>query len=372
MVPLRKRRTLCALFTCFFCLVALGLFYPAEQSPAVRPPPGTPLPWLPNNEKNGKNQTLYEYRIFVFTYARPDGLRVTLSSILNSDYSKARGSTIDLEVFVDYRRSDSESMRKKQTEIMEILNSVSWPYGRYKIHQRYTNVGLRYSIMEAWQPVNDREVAAFFEDDVEVSPYWFSWVAEALVRYAPIGAGHAIDVDDRFIGLSLFRPLTCQYSVRDITVNNGYAPFLLQQPSSWGAVYFPKQWRQFREFFDETKDKDLQVNMGRGRRSPLSNKWDYPTSWKKSLVYYMHLRGWYMMYPNFPNRLVLSTSHQLAGVHRTPSKAKFVLPLVGAKDMEDAVVRDSVWNFPSMGSMKVYDVMFNELPVVHRIPSGGN
>ncbi|ORC84569.1 uncharacterized protein TM35_000431370, partial [Trypanosoma theileri] len=165
-------------------------------------------------------------------------------------------------------------------------------------------------------------------------------------------------VDPRFIGFSLFRPIRCQLSSRDITVKNGYAPFLLQQPSSWGAVYFPKPWREFRRFFDETKNLDIKVKMGRGQPDPDSNLWDYLTSWKKYLIYYMHTHGWYMMYPNFPKNLVLSTSRHLAGEHRTPSKKKFVLPLVRPRHMEDEAVRNSVWNFPSMESMKMYDVMF--------------
>ncbi|ORC84570.1 uncharacterized protein TM35_000431380, partial [Trypanosoma theileri] len=142
MAPLLKQRRIVVMFVCTLCLLVLLFFEPTEEPPSVKTSTYLPQTRFVDNKKTGQNDILYEYRIFVFTYARPEGLRVTLSSILNSDYSKARGSTIDLEVFVDYRLTDVCRTRRKQAEILDILRSVSWPYGRYRIHQRYTNIGL--------------------------------------------------------------------------------------------------------------------------------------------------------------------------------------------------------------------------------------
>ncbi|KEG05448.1 hypothetical protein DQ04_21901000, partial [Trypanosoma grayi] len=76
--------------------------------------------------ENIPNQS-YEFRIFVFTYSRPEGVEVLLSSILNSNYSKARPGTVDLEVFVDYRRRDDSDIRGKQDTILRMLKNISWP-----------------------------------------------------------------------------------------------------------------------------------------------------------------------------------------------------------------------------------------------------
>ena len=54
------------------------------------------------------------------------------------------------------------------------------------VHRRETNVGLKHNIMEAWYPLRPEssdEAVAFFEDDIEVSPYWYEWVRVAMVTY---------------------------------------------------------------------------------------------------------------------------------------------------------------------------------------------
>ncbi|RNF26495.1 uncharacterized protein Tco025E_01200 [Trypanosoma conorhini] len=314
----------------------------------------------------------HAYRVFVFTYARPDGLKETLTSLLNADYSKASAGAVDLEVFVDYRRSESPQLQEKQSAIIQMLRDFAWPHGGYKIHQRLINAGLRLSIMEAWQPTSDREVAAFFEDDVVVSPYWFSWVHDALGQYAPVGAGNIIEADPHFVGFALFRPIFDELSRRRVEVKNSYAPFLLQQPCSWGAVYLPGPWRRFREFFEREKENDLRVRRLGRARNPTSNYWNHNSSWKKYLIYYMYRNGLYMMYPNLPEKLVLSTSRLLPGEHPTPSRKLFVLSLVQKEHLRKELVERSLSQFTSMKDMKVFDVMFNEAQSVDALlPKGG-
>ncbi|KAF5223433.1 hypothetical protein ECC02_003452 [Trypanosoma cruzi] len=306
----------------------------------------------------------HEYRIFVFAYARPDGLRKTLNSLLESDYSKAPVGSLTLEVFVDFRKHESLQMQQKQSGILQFLRTLKWPYGQYKIHRRLTNVGLRLSIMEAWQPTSDREVAAFFEDDVVVSPYWFSWVYDALAHYAPVGAQGAIETESRFIGFGLFRPIFDELSRRRVHVKNDYAPFLLQQPCSWGAVYLPGPWRRFRELFEEDKNRDPILKRPKGALTPVSNSWKYNSSWKKYLIYYMRWNGWYMMYPNLPEKLVLSTSLLLPGEHPTPPKKLFLLDVLRKEHLEKDCVKESLSKFTNMKEMQVYDLMFDKARTV--------
>ncbi|EKF39410.1 hypothetical protein MOQ_000363 [Trypanosoma cruzi marinkellei] len=302
----------------------------------------------------------HEYRIFVFAYARPDGVKKTLNSLLESDYSKAPVGSLNLEVFVDFRRHDSLQMQQNQSGILQFLRTLKWPYGQYKIHQRLKNAGLRLSIMEAWQPTSDREVAAFFEDDVVVSPYWFSWVYDALAHYAPVGSQGAIETEPRFIGFGLFRPIVDEISRRRVHVKNDYAPFLLQQPCSWGAVYLPGPWRRFRELFERERNRDPTVKRPEWAVNPVSNSWSYKSSWKKYLIYYMYWNGWYMMYPNLPEKLVLSTSLLLPGEHPTPPKKLFLLEVLRKEHLEKDFVKESLVKFASMKDMQVYDMMFNK------------
>ncbi|RNF12434.1 hypothetical protein TraAM80_00286 [Trypanosoma rangeli] len=263
-------------------------------------------------------------------------------------------------------------MQQNQSAILQLLRNFIWIHGRYKIHQRLVNVGLRLSIMEAWQPTSEIEVAAFFEDDVVVSPYWFSWAHDTLGQYAPVGAHNAIEADPRFVGLALFRPIFDELSNKRVHVNNNYAPFLLQQPCSWGSVYLPGPWRRFREFFEKEKEKDIKVRRLEGARNPTSNYWNYKSSWKKYLVYHMYRNGLYMIYPNLPKKLVLSTSLLLPGEHPTPPKKLFILSVVRKEHLQDELVERSLRQFTNMKDMKVYDVMFDEAQSVDALlPKGG-
>ena len=92
-----------------------------------------------------------------------------------------------------------------------------WPYGRVVSHLRVRNAGVTAQRLEAWLPshvdeeneggngdssdgdddgdkeeddwfaewkrfeLENRQVAAFFEDDLEVSPLWFQWLQQALL-----------------------------------------------------------------------------------------------------------------------------------------------------------------------------------------------
>jgi hypothetical protein len=112
-------------------------------------------------------------------------------------------------------------------------------------------------------------------------------------------------------------------------------PYLHQLPCSWGAVYFPRHWREFYAYMAERYTEDLRsyaVKIPRSR----SNGWH--GSWKKFLVDLMYLRGYVTLYPNFPNQTSFSTNHMEPGVHINASgnaiehsKEDFEVPLIGGR-----------------------------------------
>jgi hypothetical protein len=295
---------------------------------------------------------LFSLTVIVFTYNRIGGLRTLLHSLVAADFL---GRTdIRLHVFLDYPKKPETRLDGTR----EYLDSFVWPHGPFDIHRRLANAGLRKTIMESWYPRRDDEVAAFFEDDIEVSREWFRWVDGGMRAY--FGAA---TVDPKLLGLSLYRPIHDELSGRDVRkpTNDG-SPFLLQQPCSWGAVFFPQPWRKFRQWYDEHRSEPAElIDPQRPGVRPSSNTWDSASSWKKYLIKLMYSEGWFMVYPNFGVSTVLSTNHLLPGVHNTPPKDLFELPLVPPLESMTDDDKRVLALFPPLESLVTYDVMFKKV-----------
>lgn len=311
-----------------------------------------------SDKKGGKPP--FKMQIVVFTYDRLDGLRRLMDSLVAADYSGHEGF-VSCTIYFDYPKGNGLRVKGGVGDsTKKYLDELAWPHGELRIHRRQINTGLKKTILEGWYPATMEEVASFFEDDIEVAPLWFQWVREAMAHYAPPSAaapGEIAPVDSKMLGLSLFRPIHDELSGSGCVVSNGNRPFALQQPCSWGAVYFPRPWRTFRNWYDEHSLKEpLLSDPEDSGLQPTSNTWASKSSWKKYLIKLMWERGWYMVYPNFPNRWVLSTNHLMKGEHPTPSKKLFELPLAPSSCKKE----DFFHSFPELGEMEAYDVMFRK------------
>lgn len=297
---------------------------------------------------------LFTLTVIVFTYNRIGGLHTLLHSLVTADYLERKD--VRLHVFLDYPKKPETRLDGTR----EYLDSFDWPHGPFEIHRRLGNAGLKKNIMESWYPRKDDEVAAFFEDDIEVSHEWFRWVNGGMLQYFASSS----TVDPKLLGLSLYRPIHDELSGRDVRkpTNDG-SPFLLQQPCSWGAVYFPQPWRKFRRWYDEHRGESAElVDPNKPNVRPSSNTWDSASSWKKYLIKLMYVEGWFMVYPNFGGSTVLSTNHLLPGVHNTPPKDLFELPLVPPMESMSDDDKRVLELFPPLTSLVTYDVMFKRVP----------
>lgn len=285
--------------------------------------------------------TEVRYRIVVFTYLRTKGLQRLLRSLTEAYYPSS--ATITLNIFFDYpkpQHNDTESgVERRRT--LQIINNLTWRHGPLSVHRRETNVGLKSNILEAWYPTVSsseakgagssigHEVCVFLEDDIELSVFWFDWALAAVEKYYLSARLSSPAIHSKIVGVSLFRPIYDQMTYREHVVRNGNSPFLLQQPCSWGAIYFPKPWREFRDWYEsfEKTGRDPVVKTERGHE-PMSNLWGVNASWKKYLIRLMYDRGWAMVYPNLPERLVFATNHVMKGEHVTGHAHRYQLPLL--------------------------------------------
>ena len=148
---------------------------------------------------------------------------------------------------------------------------------------------------------------------------------------------------------------------------NPSTPYLSQIPCSWGAVYFPEHWREFHDYLSiRLSEYSIQLhnNVVPGVRS---NNW--VKSWKKYFIELVYLRGYAMLYPNYPNFTSLSTNHLEVGEHVNDQpeeeylrkQAMFRLPLMllpnASMPYSSGLLELPGDGLPSLSSLPVLDLM---------------
>ncbi|KAL3354596.1 hypothetical protein AABB24_018982 [Solanum stoloniferum] len=219
---------------------------------------------------------------------------------------------------------------------IKLVNSFNWPHGTKTLRRRIIQGGLIRAVSESWYPSSDDDFGLLLEDDIEVSPYYYLWIKYALLAYH---YDPQISLPE-LSSISLYTPRLVEvvkerpkWNATDFFKHiHPNTPYLHQLPCSWGAVFFPKQWKEFyvymnMRFTEDPKQNPVQIPKSR------TNGWQ--ASWKKFLIDMMYLRGYVSLYPNFPNQMSFSTNHMEPGAHIAAknnvvkhNKADFEVPLI--------------------------------------------
>ncbi|KAJ8543943.1 hypothetical protein K7X08_025561 [Anisodus acutangulus] len=209
------------------------------------------------------------------------------------------------------------SMDSKVDEAtIKLVNSFNWPHGPKTLRRRIIQGGLIRAVSESWYPSSDDNFGLLLEDDIEVSPFYYLWIKYALLAYHYDPQKSLPDLSS----VSLYTPRLVEVVKERPKWNateffkhiHPNTPYLHQLPCSWGAVFFPKQWKEFyvyvnMRFTEYPKQNPVQIPKSR------TNGWQ--ASWKKFLIDMMYLRGYVSLYPNFPNQMSFSTNHMEPGAH---------------------------------------------------------
>ncbi|KNA23265.1 hypothetical protein SOVF_026520 [Spinacia oleracea] len=242
--------------------------------------------------------------INIITQNRVRSLTRLLKSLSNAYYL---GDDIPISFNVDSRVDEAT---------IKHLSTFEWPHGTKTIRRRIIQGGLIRAVSESWYPASDDDFGLLLEDDIEVSPYYYLWIKYALLAYH-------YDPQVSFpelSSISLYTPRIVEvvkerpkWNATDFFKRiHPNTPYLHQLPCSWGAVFFPKHWREFyvymnMRFTEDPKKNPVQIPKSR------TNGWQ--ASWKKFLIDMMYLRGYVSLYPNFPNQASFSTNHMEPGAH---------------------------------------------------------
>ena len=139
-------------------------------------------------------------------------------------------------------------------------------------------------------------------------------------------------------------------------------PYLSPVPCSWGAIYFPEHWKEFHIYLSVRRSVSSQKIGKTVVPNVRSNRWT--KSWKKYFIELAYLRGYVMLYPNYPDFVSLSTNHLEVGSHvkvRTKEKQElFLLPLM---ELSTASTPSSTVNLLDLPQSKL--PLWDTLPVLN-------
>ena len=116
--------------------------------------------------------------IALFVYSRPEHTRRTVESLLNNNLA----SESDLIVFSDAARTPQK--REAVDEVRTYLTTVKG-FRSVTVHHRPHNFGLAKSIIEGVTEVLQQyERVIVLEDDLVTSPFFLTYMNQALERFA--------------------------------------------------------------------------------------------------------------------------------------------------------------------------------------------
>ena len=305
-------------------------------------------------------------RVFVLTMDRAQSLARLMQSLASARFDLVSHPIAwDLHVIVDTPPpAAGPKSRAGHKAVLDYVRTLAWPHGDLTVRVATSNVGLKGSIMGAWEPAAGvDEMAIFLEDDVSVSPLFPVWT-ETAVRAYHYGQDRPMGTDQLF-GVALYAPRWSQVTDQAWSPHADpdqpmHEPYLSQLPCSWGAVYFAGPWRRFLDWYRSPDGGDG------GRADPLVpnlagiNRWPHEKSWKKFLIRYMVEVGGAMLYPSLPGNMSFSTNHVEVGTNDKQAASsvmadRYLVPLVPNQGWTPAALQDMLVT-PPLEELRVFDV----------------
>lgn len=288
---------------------------------------------MPPNEKGLGELDQNTLTIALISNNRIGSLRRLCNSLLSADYSTLGLFFIRVDLVFNLEASSDDS-------IVEYAMDFVWPHGLKHVRKRSKQGGLILAVSESWFPSTNQDYGCLLEDDIEVSPHYLQWLTKVFLALEQ-------DPDPRVIGISLYSPRKTETTNPPKSFNataivgkllgagHSESPYMMQTPCSWGAVYFPKHWKEFKKYmnlrlaFLSEGGQYLKTHV----EIPHSRTNGWSESWKKYHFELLYLRGQYLVYPNFLGQHSLSTNHMEKGVHIVAKKTKsqqaeFEVPLL--------------------------------------------
>lgn len=237
--------------------------------------------------------------IVVSGFNRVKSLTRILNSLLNADYLNYE---VPLIISIDYSGSE---------EVSALAERFNWPFGKKTVISHSERLGLRNHILFCGNLSKDYDAIVMLEDDIYVSPHFFSYVIQTVEKY---------DTDERIAGISLYGLHWNQSCNRPFIPDfNGYDVYFAQYAQSWGQIWTKRMWNEFYTWYKNNSNE-----IDRNENLP-ENILNWPSSsWLKYFMLYILKSNKYFVYPYHS----LSTNFSDPGTHNSVSKTSFQVPLL--------------------------------------------
>ena len=189
--------------------------------------------------------------------------------------------------------------RSKTLDVKTYSDEFVWKHGEKKVILQECNLGLRKHVLRCGQYMNDYDFDALvvLEDDITVSPYFYSYVKQCVAQYKD---------DDCIAGISLYNfPINYITEYPFTPVDSEHDVYLMNCAMSWGQVWMKEKWNKFIDWYN-CNDEEFSLP-----HLPVPiNQWP-KSSWLKYHTRYCIEKDLYFVYPY----VSLTTNNSDPGTH---------------------------------------------------------
>ncbi len=242
--------------------------------------------------------------IVVVAYDRKESLLRLLSSLEAADYPRECGRGADgVNLIISVDRSGS-------SEVEKAAENFRWSHGRCTVVKHQEKMGLKRHVLECGSYALRYGSCIVLEDDLAVSPDFYSYTCQAL----DFTGG-----DEKVAGISLYGHRFNVFARLPFEpIYDGFDNWYFQFASSWGQAWSAPQWQGFMEWMKERGGGGIE---GGGLPADVA-AWK-ENSWLKYAIKYCIDTDRYYLYP----RVSLTTNFADEGEHARFKVTDLQVPL---------------------------------------------
>ena len=231
------------------------------------------------------------FRVIVLTKNRPRSLYRTLQSIKHATYNN-KDDPISVTIHIDGTHQDT----------LRVATRFQWPDKTIVSTQTGS---LRAAWLHAWP--HPQGHAIILEDDVELSPAWYTWLSQAWDTY-----GDRTDI----AGISLQRQtLIPQNPHKTMEIVNDHLPFLYKLVGSIGFSPHPQRWQQFLDWVAAKNLDTFDAYVPNLITSDWYTSLDKSSMWTQLFIRFCEEHTLYTLYINLPDNTTLAAHWREKGEH---------------------------------------------------------
>lgn len=214
-----------------------------------------------------------DYGIIVVAYNRVKSVRRLLDSLKHVEYF---GEKVDLIVSID---------NSGNTDVEDYVKNFNWTYGEIIIRTFEQRQGLKNHILSCGAYLEKYDAIAVFEDDVIVSPAFYSFMRETVPFYYS---------DNRIAGISLFsHQINVNVKYPFVPEKTRFDVYFMQFAQSWGQIWMKDSFLKFINWVEQG-DYSFDFNT-----PDYVNSWPDKSSWLKLHIKYCVDNNLFFVYPYY-------------------------------------------------------------------------